>query len=136
MTTHRSLHPSFGPGRPALRFEPVITLGDGDVRAHEAIAGSGPRVGFGMTEGGAFEYLLDRVAERVARWTDGAAVSINVTLAQLLDPELPRRIAGAAERTGVAPARFLLEIDAAAAERNPEDVRAAVERLQIGRAHV
>lgn len=129
MTTHPGLHPSFGPGRPALRFEPLVDLADGAVPAHEAIIGTGPRVGFGSTEGGAFDHVVRRVATRLRQWPAGTAASFNVTLAQLLDPAMPERIGEIAAGAGVEPRRFLFEIDATAAATDPSAVRRAVERL-------
>lgn len=129
MTTHRSLHPSFGPGRPALEFEPIVTLADGDVRAHEAIVVTEAPVGFGLTRGGAFEYVLGKVATHLARQAPGAAVAFNVTLDQLLDERLPGLVGEIAERAGVEPHAFLFEIDATIAEIEPSAIRSAIERL-------
>jgi len=129
VTTHRSLHPSFGPGRPALGFEPIVTLADGDVRAHEAVITTDAPVGFGVTRGGAFEYVLGKVAAHLARQAPGAAVAFNVTLDQLLDERLPSLVGEIAERAGVEPHAFLFEIDATLAETDPSGTRSAIERL-------
>ncbi|MFM8974094.1 MAG: EAL domain-containing protein, partial [Actinomycetota bacterium] len=89
----------------------------------------GPRVGFGITQGGAFEHALGKVAQQIRRWPAGTVVSFNVTLDQLLDEQLVGRVTGVAERAAIDPHSFLFEIDAALVETDPSGARRAIERL-------
>jgi diguanylate cyclase (GGDEF)-like protein len=56
------------------------------------------------------DWVFDRALEAAASWRDDLTVSVNVSAASLVDAMLPRRIAAALERRGVASPRLVIEV--------------------------
>ncbi|AGL20217.1 bifunctional diguanylate cyclase/phosphodiesterase [Actinoplanes sp. N902-109] len=75
--------------------------------------------------------VLDQACRQVASWGSELYVSVNVSPRQLRDPNLVRDVLTVLGRTGLAPARLVLEITESALV----DDKAAIDMLAAFRAH-
>ena len=78
------------------------------------------------------DYVLRQALEQAATWPAGLrgtapGVAVNVSVRQLLDPQLPKRVAGLLADTGVDPIRLTLEVTESALVG---DIGPVVEALQ------
>jgi diguanylate cyclase (GGDEF)-like protein len=110
-------------------FQPLLHADDGRLRGFEALArwqrdgrpvppeefvALAERVGLGCALG---DRILDHSIAQAAAWLrdrDDIAFGVNLAPSQILDPELPARLAAILTRHGLPPSRLVLEITEAA----------------------
>ena len=77
-------------------------------------------------------YVLAAALRQCRAWRDAGLelhVAVNLTVPDLLDPELPERIATLLEETGVAPEQLELELTESTLLADPARVRSTLDRL-------
>jgi EAL domain-containing protein (putative c-di-GMP-specific phosphodiesterase class I) len=99
-----------------MEFEAIVALVDGQVRTYEAVADSR-------------RPSLDDVARGIASWPAGKRVSVNLGEDALDDPAFVTRVLETATRHGVAPQRFVFEIDEWIASADLDRTRRLVDEL-------
>jgi diguanylate cyclase (GGDEF)-like protein len=131
-----------------LRYAPQFSLGDGRVRALEALvhwqhpargllaprefAAVAEETGMAVPIG---EWAIDEACRQLAGWRQAGAapdlvMSINISAYQLGDNGLPAAIERALHASGLEPPALCLEIPEAAVMANPRHAVAALERLR------
>ncbi|MBK1661386.1 putative bifunctional diguanylate cyclase/phosphodiesterase [Paracraurococcus ruber] len=131
-------------GELLVHYQPVVAVGTGTLRGHEALA-RWTRPGHGPVSPGSFiplaeeaglivplgAYILDRACRDAAAWPDLALrVAVNLSPLQFRDPGLVGMVAAALRRSGLAPARLELEITEGVLLERTEEVLATMHRLR------
>ena len=135
-----------GKGEIEVHYQPKACLATGRVSGVEALARwrhprlglLGPDAFIAMAEqtGAIRRLTLDILAQSLGQcrsWSDGGypvPVAVNLSALHLLDSELPRDVARALDRAGVAPAMLELEITEGAVMANPVRAMEVIERLR------
>jgi EAL domain-containing protein (putative c-di-GMP-specific phosphodiesterase class I) len=132
-----------------LRFQPVVDLEDGSIQAVEALArwrrdgaeAVAPSEFIPLAERSGLivpigELVQARACTQLQRWersaqTGGLLMHVNLSPAELRDPELVPRVAGSIEDAGLDPSQLVLEVTESALL---EDARLGVAQLERLRA--
>ena len=124
-------------------LQPIVDLSDGSVVGHEALMRwNHPQRGV-LAPGDFLEVaeasgiieaidwrIFKRACSLAACRDDGTYLSINVSPRHLLHSDFAARVLGLLERTGLAPARLVIEVTEGSLLGNPEQVRSILHELQ------
>jgi diguanylate cyclase len=140
------LRPALERAEIVIHFQPKVAVADRRLVGAEALV-RWQHPELGLLQPGAFvpfvertaasralsAYVLEGAAKQLRAWGDVAetmSVSVNLTMLDLVDEELPERVQALLKTTGLAPSRIELEITESVIMADPARVRAVVERLK------
>lgn len=145
--TVAELHDAFRDGHFVAHYQPKVDLGTGAVRGAEALVRWRHAVHGELAAGhfvGAIERhglsaqladaVLEAAAQAAARWSRAGLhfpVAVNLPADILRDPGLGERLVALAQRHGLAPGRFVLEITESAAMRDIARSLETLSRLRL-----
>jgi EAL domain-containing protein (putative c-di-GMP-specific phosphodiesterase class I)/CheY-like chemotaxis protein len=123
LSLHADLAEAASAGQLRLLYQPVLDLAEGTLRGGEALVRwQHPTLGLltpdrfiGLAEdtgliGTIGKWVLDEACREASSWPDEVAIAVNVSPRQLDDPTIVTEVADALARSGIQPARLILEI--------------------------